>query len=413
MSMNYFRYKMMKASGEVVSGVVNLPYEDILSAISYLESGENTTIFVKKMGTFSSFIFKLIKQGIRKKIERKFLAEWFNNLSMMLKAGMPLATALEESAVSSDRPDFESDVSDIILSIQRGSSFSAAVERQSHLFPKTAMYLIRIGEESGTLDDRLKDAADHLTRIHAIISDTKQALLYPFFVVITMGGGMIFWFYYVVPKIVSLFKDMDVTLPPLTIFIIGISNFIQAYFFHIIIFIAVFVFAITTLYKNVKPFKKVVDTVLLKTPIAGTLIQASSLAFITEYFSLLLNAGIDIIQSVKILEESIGSEVYRGRLREIKENLSSGTTISDSFTKAKVFPRFICRMINIGEMSGTLPDQLNYIAQDYKQKLTSLVANLGKIIEPVVLVVSGIMFAIIMAGLFLPIYDLVGNLSTM
>ncbi|MBU2456023.1 MAG: type II secretion system F family protein, partial [Proteobacteria bacterium] len=319
--MNYFRYKMMKASGEVVSGVVNLPYEDILSAISYLESGENTTIFVKKMGTFSSFIFKLIKQGIRKKIERKFLAEWFNNLSMMLKAGMPLATALEESAVSSDRPDFESDVSDIILSIQRGSSFSAAVERQSHLFPKTAMYLIRIGEESGTLDDRLKDAADHLTRIHAIISDTKQALLYPFFVVITMGGGMIFWFYYVVPKIVSLFKDMDVTLPPLTIFIIGISNFIQAYFFHIIIFIAVFVFAITTLYKNVKPFKKVVDTVLLKTPIAGTLIQASSLAFITEYFSLLLNAGIDIIQSVKILEESIGSEVYRGRLREIKENL--------------------------------------------------------------------------------------------
>ncbi|MBU1345022.1 MAG: type II secretion system F family protein [Proteobacteria bacterium] len=411
--MNYFRYKMMKASGEVVSGVVNLPYEDILSAISYLESGENTTIFVKKMGTFSSFIFKLIKQGIRKKIERKFLAEWFNNLSMMLKAGMPLATALEESAVSSDRPDFESDVSDIILSIQRGSSFSAAVERQSHLFPKTAMYLIRIGEESGTLDDRLKDAADHLTRIHAIISDTKQALLYPFFVVITMGGGMIFWFYYVVPKIVSLFKDMDVTLPPLTIFIIGISNFIQAYFFHIIIFIAVFVFAITTLYKNVKPFKKVVDTVLLKTPIAGTLIQASSLAFITEYFSLLLNAGIDIIQSVKILEESIGSEVYRGRLREIKENLSSGTTISDSFTKAKVFPRFICRMINIGEMSGTLPDQLNYIAQDYKQKLTSLVANLGKIIEPVVLVVSGIMFAIIMAGLFLPIYDLVGNLSTM
>ncbi|MBU2431877.1 MAG: type II secretion system F family protein, partial [Proteobacteria bacterium] len=244
-------------------------------------------------------------------------------------------------------------------------------------------------------------------------SDTKQALLYPFFVVITMGGGMIFWFYYVVPKIVSLFKDMDVTLPPLTIFIIGISNFIQAYFFHIIIFIAVFVFAITTLYKNVKPFKKVVDTVLLKTPIAGTLIQASSLAFITEYFSLLLNAGIDIIQSVKILEESIGSEVYRGRLREIKENLSSGTTISDSFTKAKVFPRFICRMINIGEMSGTLPDQLNYIAQDYKQKLTSLVANLGKIIEPVVLVVSGIMFAIIMAGLFLPIYDLVGNLSTM
>jgi general secretion pathway protein F/type IV pilus assembly protein PilC len=411
--MNYFKYKMMKPSGEVVSGVVDLPYEDLLSAISYLESGENTTVFVKRMGRLSAFMIKISKGGFRKKIERKLLAEWLNNLSIMIRSGMPLATALEESAASLNQRDFENNVNDMILNIKRGSSFSAAVERQTHLFPKTTLYLIRIGEESGTLDERLKDAADHLTRIQAIISDTKQALLYPFFVCVTMGLGMIFWFYYVVPKIVALFSDMDVTLPPLTLWVIAISDFIQAYFFELTALTVLLGVTTPLLYKKVPAVKKILDLFFLKVPVAGTLIQASSLAFITEYFSLLLNAGIDIIQSVKILEESIGNAVYKTKLGEIKDNLSSGTSISDSFTRAKVFPRFICRMISIGEHSGTLPEQLDYIARDYKQKLTRLVASLGKIIEPVVLVVAGVMFAIIMAGLFLPIYDLVGSLSTM
>lgn len=402
----------MKPSGEVISGVADLPFEDIMSAITYLEAGENTTIFVKKMDSVSSFVFKLLKQGTRRKIERKFIAEWLNNLSMMIKAGMPLITALEESAFSAGNPDFEADIRDMVLSIQRGANFSAAVEQKSNLFPRTVIHLIQIGEESGTLDDRLNDAAEHLIRIQAIISDTKQALMYPLFVCITMGLGMIFWFYYVVPKIVALFDDMDVTLPPLTLFVIGVSDFVQANILTITASVIIGVFLITGLYKSSKPCKKAMDYMLLKAPVAGTLLQASILAFITEYFSLLLNAGIDIIHSIKILEKSVDNEVYREKLTEIKHSLASGTPISESFTKTKVFPRFICRMINIGEMSGTLPDQLNYIAEDYKGKLTRLVASLGKIIEPVVLVVAGIMFAIIMAGLFLPIYDLVGNIGS-
>jgi general secretion pathway protein F/type IV pilus assembly protein PilC len=411
--MNYFKYKIMDASGEITSGIIKLPYDDIFSAVSYLEGDESTAISVKKMGTVSSFFINIFKTGLRKKIQRKFLAEWLNNISMMIKAGMPLATALEESAAGSGRADFESSVHDIILNIKRGSSFSAAVARKTHMFPKAVLHLIRIGEESGTLDERLKDAANHLLRIQSIIGDTRQALLYPFFVFLTMGGGMIFWFYYVVPKIVALFSDMDVTLPPLTIFIINISEFIQAYFFEMIIFSILLCCSVIMLYKNFNPAKKIMDAFFLKLPVAGTLIQVSSLAFITEYFSLLLNAGIDIIQSIKILEESVNNEVYRIKTRQIRKDLASGTSISDTFTRAGIFPAFICRMINIGEMSGTLPDQLNYIANDYKQRLTALVENLGKMIEPLVLVIAGTMFAIIMAGLFLPAYSLVANLSSM
>lgn len=410
--MGYFRYKMMKPTGEVIGGIADLPFEDVMSAISYLEGGENTTIFVKKLGRIPAFFFHFLKQQTRKKVDRKFLAEWFNNLALMIKAGMPLTNALEESAMGVDHKDFQKDILDMNLSIQRGSNFSAAVERQSHVIPRTAIYLIKIGEESGTLDERLKDAAEHLLRIQSIISDTKQALLYPAFVFLAMGGGMIFWFYYVVPKIVALFDDMDVNLPALTLFVIAISEFVQNHILELLGGTFITIVALITLYKNMRAAKKAMDLIFLKIPIVGTLIQASTLAFITEYFSLLLNAGIDIVQSVNILEESVGSEVYRDKLNEIKESLAAGSPISESFTKTGIFPRFICRMISIGEMSGTLPEQLNYIAEDYKQKLTNLVSSLGKIIEPVVLVVAGIMFAVIMAGLFLPIYDLVGNIGS-
>ena len=125
--MGVFRYKMMKPSGDVVGGIADLPFEDVLSAISYLEGNENTAIFVKKLSRPAAVLFKLLKQGTRTRVERKFLAEWFNNLSLMLKAGMPLATALEESAMGTESKDFQRDVSDMILAIHRGASFSEAV----------------------------------------------------------------------------------------------------------------------------------------------------------------------------------------------------------------------------------------------------------------------------------------------
>lgn len=411
--MNLFRYKLIEPTGRVVTNVINLPFEDVVSAITYLEREGNTTLSVKKLGPVSSFIIKFLQSGLRKKVNRLFLAEFFNNVSMMLKAGIPIVTALEESAINSERPDFESDINDMIISLQGGSSFSATIEANKHIFPKTAIYLIRIGEASGTLDERLTDVSSHLTRIQNIISDTKQALLYPSFVFTAMTAGLIFWLYYVVPKIVVLFKEMDVELPALTVFIINTSEFVQNYIFEIVGGIVLSLFLIVFSYKNSRPIKKLIDHLLLKIPVIGTLVTASNLAFITEYFALLINAGIDLLQSIDIMKDSTGNAVFSGKLGEVKESLIRSKTIADSFADTKIFPQFVCRMIKIGETSGTLTEQLEYIAEDYQKKLSNFVESLGKVIEPIVLIVAGTMFAIIIAGLFLPIYDLIGSLGTM
>ena len=154
-----------------------------------------------------------------------------------------------------------------------------------------------------------------------------------------------------------------------------------------------------------------IETLLLKLPVSSTIITASTLAFITEYFSLMINVGIDVMRAMDILMDSIKNEVYREKLGEVRTIMGKGEGIADAFKKASIFPPFVVRMINVGEQSGTLPEQLTYIAEDYSARLSITVSTISKMIEPIVLLVAGAMFAIIIGGFFLPIYDLISTVS--
>jgi len=409
--MNYFKYKLIEPSGQINAGIAKLPYKEVMSVISYLERDGAITIYVKKLNRAAALIFNLGTLRLRKKLPSTVQVEILNNIALMLRTGVPIINALEEAAESTELPGIAGDMNDIIASIQGGASFSEAAQNYSHIFPESVIHLIKIGEETGQLDKMLKDASEHLKRIQVIVSETKQALLYPTFVFIAIGAGLIFWFYYVVPKILTLFTEMDVALPGITLFLVGVSDFVQNYIFYMLFGTVFTIVIISGARKKSRPFKKATDILLLKLPLTGTLISASVLAFITEYFALLLNAGIDILQSVKILEASMRNEAYREKLMEIGDYLTRGEGIAEAFKHAVIFPAFVVRMISVGEMSGTLSEQLKYIAEEYRNKLSVLVATIGKMIEPIVLIFAGTIFAVIIGGLFLPIYDLVSRLG--
>ena len=409
--MNYFRYKLIAPSGEVLSGVAKLPYDNVLSATSHLERNGGITIFVKRLGSGLSFLFKILALRIRRKMGRPAMAEMLSNLALMLRSGIPLISALEEIAATSEQTDISNNLNDIVLRIQGGMTLSSAAKDYRNIFPLSVYHLIRIGEETGNLDKLLKDASEHLKRIQAIISDTKQALLYPSFVFIAMGGGFLFWFYYVVPKIIGLFTEMDVALPQITVGVLQVSTFIQDYIVYILFALGSIGLITLVSRKKSKRFRKAGDRLILKMPVAGSIVNASVLAYISEYFALLLNAGIEILQATTILQDSMKNEVFREKLDNIYERLKIGEGIAGSFKGAEIFPPYVVRMINIGEMSGTLTEQLDSIASEYRNKLSILVSTIGKSIEPFVLLVAGSMFMIIIVALLLPIYDLVGAVS--
>lgn len=409
--MKYYRYKLIAPSGKLASGIVQLPYQDIMSAITHLERDGSVTILVKHLGPLAAMFFKMATARLRRMVKRPLLAEILNNMAIMLRSGLTLVAALEEAADNAEFPNVRDDITDMVTSIQGGVSFSEAAAKYPYIFPPTVLHLIRMGEETGQLDTMLAASAEHIKRIHSIISDTKQALMYPSIVFAVMGGGMIFWFYYVVPKIVGLFKEMDVVLPTLTVWLIALSHFMREYMFSIAAGAVVLFFLIGTARRKIRRVKCFMDGVMLKLPIVKTVVTASSLAFITEYLAMLLNAGIDILQSFHIIVESVGNEIYRERIDRVRQGISLGDGISESFRKAGLFPSFVVRMIGVGEMSGSLTEQLDHLAEVYRKKLSILVSSLGKLLEPLVLVFAGLFFAIIIVALLLPVYDLISEIS--
>jgi general secretion pathway protein F/type IV pilus assembly protein PilC len=348
---------------------------------------------------------------LRKAISRPVQAEMLNNIALMLRSGVAMIDALQEAAASTDSREINKDMNHLIISIQGGTSFSAAARQYPHIFPKSILHLIRIGEETGRLDDMLQNGAEHLKRVHAIVSDTKQALLYPAFVFTVLGAAFVFWMYYVAPKIIGLFEEMEVTLPTLTIWVVTLSDFFRLHLVMLLIGVVITIGAVFISRQSSRRLKKAMDHLLLTLPIIGGVISASILAFITQYFALLMDAGIDLLQAMDILKSSVTNEVYRDKLGEVKASLIRGESITQSFRSSHIFPAYVIRMISVGEMSGNLSEQLVHVAAEYRQRLSVLVSTFGKMIGPVTLVVAGAFFAVIIVGLLLPIYDLVSQVS--
>ena len=409
--MHYYKYKLITPSGDVQTGKSKLPYNDLMSAVYHLERDGGTALHVKKLGFLSSLATQLQNLRLQKRLSKAHQSELLSNIALMLRSGITLTDALEEAGGSLRRSDITDDLSTIISSIQGGLAFSEAAKKYPHIFPKPVLHLIRIGEETGRLDAMLKNAADHLKNVQAIINNTKQALIYPSLVLTVMTAGFIFWVYYVAPKILSLFEEMDITLPALTVGVMKVSYFFQDYLLYILAGLGLLIIIFYLLYRWHPRLRKALDTLLLKLPVAGTIASASILAFITEYFSLLLNAGVDLLHSMTILKNSMRNAAFKEKLGEITENLVRGDGIAESFRGGDIFPTYVIRMINVGEMSGTLSEQLNHVAEEYRTRLSNLVAAIGKMIEPVILVTAGILFAIIIMGLLLPVYDLASQVS--
>ncbi len=201
-------------------------------------------------------------------------------------------------------------------------------------------------------------------------------------------------------------------LPDITLFLLNISQFLQDHIVFMISTITLTVFTVTILRVKSRLFRLATDSMLLKLPVVGTIISVSNMAYISEYLSLLIVSGINLLKSVSILKDSVKNEVFRSQLEVVSQNLKRDTSIANSFEKASVFDTYVIQMIRIGEISGNLTDQLSYVAEEYNNRLSLAVATAGKMLEPVVLVIGGTIFAIIIGGLLLPIYDLLGQIAS-
>ena len=355
-------------------------------------------------------ISKFIPQS-SKKVSPDEVVELMESLHLVIKSGLPLHEGLQDLAKETDNKRFEDMLLSIGDSINNGQSLSSAFEKYKNAVGPMILNLIKIGEETGQLETTLKRAADFLKRTIALKKKAKGALIYPSFAFVAVLGAMLVWMIYVLPQMLSLFKSMDLKLPPLTLGIISVSNFLSAYWVYMIVGLIATIILFKIAHKKYQKVRFFTDKMILKIPIIKQIISGFNIAFIAEYLRLALISGVPIFNALQSLTNNLKNEIFKEALKSSTMEVSKGSQISTAFSKTGIFTPFTIRMIGVGESSGNLDSQLDLISQHYYERVNYFAENIGKVIEPVVLIFVGGFMALVIAGLMGPMYDLISKMK--
>jgi type II secretory pathway component PulF len=402
--MQLYSIKFINEDGKSTRKLVEVELDDDI--IPYVDALGANVLSVKKLPSFYRH-FRL-----KKTIKKQEIIEIIDNLHLIVKAGLPVNTGLMDLAKDAENPQLNEILMDLSHRIQMGMSFSRAISKYEKIFSEVVVNLIRIGEETGQMDNTLKDAANHLKKINDLKSKTKSALIYPAFALVAMLGTMIFWLVFVMPKMINAFKSFNIELPPTTRFVMGMSDFMQNNLFSIIVFMVGFSFLNTTLRKTNDKYRYITDKLLTRLPVFGPIVRNFNFAFIAEYVRLMISAGLPLYSALTIMEESLTNSVYKRSIENSRELISVGKSFSDALSQQKMYPHIIIRMVSIGEQTGNLDTQLDNVARYYYEKVDYIATNISKMIEPIIIGFIGIFMFIIMLGLMGPIFSLISGMPT-
>jgi type II secretory pathway component PulF len=405
--MNYYFYKAVNIDGSLIDGIVEA--EDQAAVYDDLTAKSLRVLAVKK----ASKIAAMLRQRFASRgVKRVDVIECVRNLSVMLTAGIPLLSALEDSIEATENKSLKSALTDAKKEIELGLNFSDALSRQKGIFPDILVRLTKVGESTGRLDKSLTDVADHLQRMEDLSQAIKRSLFYPVFAIVTTTGAMIFWFVYVLPKIMNVIQEMGVELPFITRVLMAMSNAISTYWYVIVCVVIALAIAVQVMRTREKT-RYYYDFMLLKLPIVKLIVYNKLLALFAEQMRILIVAGLTIDRTLDIVAGVIDNLVFRRAIVAVRENVLLGSRISDTLKDHKIFPPMVTRMVNAGERSGNLDTQFAFLSGYYIKRLDDISSKLGKMIEPILLSIVGLVFILILMAVLLPVYELVSKVGKM
>ncbi|HUH42203.1 MAG TPA: type II secretion system F family protein [Sulfurimonas sp.] len=352
-----------------------------------------------------------ILPSFKTKVSPDEVIEIIESLYLITKSGLPLYQGILDLTEDSDNKAFNNMLFEIADNINRGKPLSEAFEEYKNVVSVMILNLIKIGEETGQLEFALKRAASFLRRINDLKKRAKSALIYPAFAFFAITVAMLVWMVYVLPQMTELFKEMSIELPFMTVVVMNISNFLSSYIVHLIVAMIIFIILFKFSYKKYQKLRMYIDKLMLSIPVIKNVISSFNTAFISEYLKLALISGIPIIRAMNTLNKNIKNELYQKALKDATKDVEKGTQLSSAFLKTKMFSSFTTRMISVGESAGTLDAQFDIISSHYYAKVDYFADNIGKIIEPVVLIIVGGFMAVVMISLMGPMYDLISSVK--
>ena len=395
--MPVFEWQGKSITGEVRKGALEAPNPQLVEVYLRRLNIIPTKIQPKKERTFRIFT--------RKSVSDKDLATFTRQFAVILEGGLPIVKSLEILEEQQRNHYFKKVLYDIKLKVEMGSSLSDALAEYPKVFDNLYIQMIRSGESSGNLDIVLKRLAAHLERIMSLKGKVKHAMVYPSVIIIVTIVVISIIMLFVIPKFAEIYESAGRALPLPTQILINISrNFWKI----LLAFIILLVGSIVGIkyYRTKERGKYNTDKILLHLPILGELFHKAAVARIARTLANLVGGGVPLLQALTIAGETSGNKVLEKAMEEVKINVSAGQSIADPMFYTGVFPYLLVEMVRVGELTGKLEDMLNRVADFFEEEVDRTVNTLSTLIEPILIVILGIVVGSILIALYLPIFKL-------
>jgi type IV pilus assembly protein PilC len=401
--MAQFRYRALNKDGKVITGT------HACLTVRELE------LLLEKLGlsVLSCREYRPLFRGFwqKKTVSRRDLINFCFYLEQMTGSGIALIDALSDLQLSLS-PSYLSDVVGIVAAeIREGRGFSEALGGFPDIFSLSFISLINAGEKSGELNQVLKDLAGSLRWQDELITQTQKALTLPAFISAVVFAVVFFLMIYLVPQMVKFIIDMGHELPVYTQLLLMVSNFFVTYWYWILLApVAVFL-ASRHILKRYPTARLAFDRHKLKVWLFGPILKKIIMARFANYLALLYNAGIPLIESLKITETIVDNSAVEQDLKNIRKMITEGAGIGLAFEMGEMFPPLVLSMIKMSEKTGDLGNGLKNAGYFYKRDVDNAVENLQRLIEPVMTVILGLIIGWVMMSVLGPIYDLIATMK--
>jgi len=388
--------------------------DKIINGTIQAEKEEEVNIFLKNKGLFLIEIKKnqesisQIYNILFDRINFSDIVNFTRQIAIMINAGLTLIESLDIIKKQTKKESLRKMIIDIDQEIKAGNSFSEALKKHPNNFSHLYISLVRSGEASGKLDEILLKLAENLEKEREFKSKIKGALIYPIIIIIAMLGVMFIMITFVLPRLLSLYKDFNIDLPETTKFLIFISSFMTKFwpvvlggFFLSMIIIKNFL--------KTKEGKLFYDSTLLKLPVIGNVIKISSLVNITRTLSILISAGVSILETLSIVQETSDNLIYQKGFENIYKKVEKGVSLGSAMDEEEIFPPILVQMAQVGEQTGNLDDTLGRISRYFEMESELAVKAMTTLIEPAILVFLGLGVGFLVMSVITPIYNLTSS----
>ncbi|MFT3896982.1 MAG: type II secretion system F family protein [Thermomonas sp.] len=339
-------------------------------------------------------------------INAKDIAFFSRQLATMMKSGVPIVASLEIIAGGQKNPKFKDLINTLRSDIEGGSSIYEALSKHPVQFDELYRNLVKAGESAGVLDTVLDTIATYKENIEALKGKIKKALFYPAMVIAAAILVSAILLVFVVPQFEEVFRGFGADLPAFTKFIIGISNFMVKFWWLIALIVGGTIAAFIFFKKRSPAFSHFLDRMILRVPVIGKIMHEAALARFARTLAVTFAAGVPLVEALDSVAGATGNTVYENAVKRVRDDVSVGYPVNMAMKQTGLFPHMVIQMTAIGEEAGALDTMLYKVAEFYEQEVNNAVDALASLIEPIIVVILGVIVGSMVIAMYLPIFKL-------